>query len=168
MLFPISPFTHGMPFHRRVLRSVAMTLALGGLLTQALLFPTSLSQASLFQAAVVGYWKLDETTGSTAYNRSGNNNHVTLRNFANTSDSRWTTGNNGDALAFSGDIDILALSSTIDITIYDTALTASNVAKLHAGADVFTLELDNTSVPNTSPLLLLALSLPALTLRKGA
>jgi hypothetical protein len=45
----------------------------------------------------VGYWKLDENTGTSAYDTSNNNKTGTLSNL-----SQWTTGKSGAALSFNG------------------------------------------------------------------
>ena len=45
----------------------------------------------------IGYWPLDENTGITTYDRSGNGNDGTLTN-----SPAWTQGKNGSALTFNG------------------------------------------------------------------
>ncbi len=46
---------------------------------------------------IVGYWKFDEGSGTTAYDSSGNNNHGTLYN-----GPTWTQGKVNGALSFDG------------------------------------------------------------------
>ena len=48
-------------------------------------------------SGLVGYWKFDEGSGTTAYDSSGNNNHGTLYN-----GPTWTQGKVGGALSFDG------------------------------------------------------------------
>ncbi len=50
-------------------------------------------------AGLVGHWKLDETTDTTAADASGNNNHGILHNFAGT---EWSAGKVDGALDFNG------------------------------------------------------------------
>ncbi|MDP8231026.1 MAG: LamG domain-containing protein [Candidatus Gorgyraea atricola] len=49
--------------------------------------------------APVGYWPLDENTGTNAYDRSGNGNDGTINN------ATWVQGKHGSALSFDGDAD---------------------------------------------------------------
>ncbi|MFH1686932.1 MAG: LamG-like jellyroll fold domain-containing protein [bacterium] len=53
-------------------------------------------------SGLVGHWKLDETSGTTASDASGYGNHGTLINM---SGSEWTTGKIGGALEFDGSND---------------------------------------------------------------
>ena len=57
----------------------------------------SLSSFINWDNSLVGYWKFDEGSGSTAYDSSGNNLNGTL--YGN---PQWTTGRFGGALAFDG------------------------------------------------------------------
>jgi hypothetical protein len=67
--------------------------------------------------SLVGYWKFDETSGSTAYDSSGNGNN------GNVNGSTWTTGRVGNALSFDGSNDYVevqnspSLNSTQEITV---------------------------------------------------
>jgi len=56
---------------------------------------------------IVGQWKLDETSGSTTYDSSGNGNNGTLVNMA---DSNWVSGKVGGALNFDGDNDCVTIA----------------------------------------------------------
>ncbi|MCP4246331.1 MAG: LamG domain-containing protein [bacterium] len=55
------------------------------------------------QTGLVGHWKLDETSGTTAPDASGNNNHATLYGMDPASD--WVTGAINGALDFDGSND---------------------------------------------------------------
>jgi len=57
-------------------------------------------------SGLVGWWKLDETTGTTAADSSGNGNDGTLINMGS---SKWTTGAVGGALRFDGNNDYVSL-----------------------------------------------------------
>jgi hypothetical protein len=63
--------------------------------------PTDLS-------SLIAWWKLDETSGLTATDSSGNNNHGTLRNMAG---DEWTSGAVGGALNFDGNNDYVAIQN---------------------------------------------------------
>jgi hypothetical protein len=61
-----------------------------------------------FPDSLVGYWPLDEGSGTTANDRSGKNNHGALKNAP-----MWTTGRRGGALSFDGvdqSVEVLSLS----------------------------------------------------------
>jgi len=82
-------------------------------------------------ASLMGYWSLNETSGTNAYDISGNGNNGTLYNFTGT---YWVTGKYGNALKFDGVDDFvnfgndssLNFSSDFAITFwvknYDTLL----------------------------------------------
>lgn len=57
-------------------------------------------------SGLVGWWKLDETSGTTAADSSGNGNDGTLINMGS---SGWTTGAVGGALEFDGNNDYVSL-----------------------------------------------------------
>jgi hypothetical protein len=61
--------------------------------------PIAPSLAQQVEPGLVGWWKLDETTGLTAADSSGYGSHGTL---VNTSQGRWTAGMRGGALEFFG------------------------------------------------------------------
>jgi hypothetical protein len=69
----------------------------------------------------VGYWTLDENTGTTAYDRSGSGNNGTLGTAPAT--PTWVAGKYGSALSFDGSDDYVdcGTGSTLNIT---TAITA--------------------------------------------
>jgi len=58
---------------------------------------------------LVGYWTFDESTGTTAFDSTDNNNDGTLTNMTPASD--WTTGKVGGALDFDGVDDVVKMSS---------------------------------------------------------
>lgn len=61
-------------------------------------------------ASPVGYWKLDEGTGTTATDSSYNNN------VGNIFGATWVDGKIGKALSFDGDNDFVMVSNTSEIT----------------------------------------------------
>ena len=65
---------------------------------------------------LVGWWKFDETSGTVAYDSSGNGNHGTLTN-----GPTWTDGKIGGALSFDGENDYVNLGNVYnnldDLTI---------------------------------------------------
>jgi prepilin-type N-terminal cleavage/methylation domain-containing protein len=65
---------------------------------------------STFQSGLVGYWSLDEGTGTIAYDLSGYGNDGTLNNFNFNEASGWITGKIGKALIFDGIDDYVSLS----------------------------------------------------------
>jgi len=57
---------------------------------------------------LIGWWKLDETSGFTAYDSSGNGNDGTLKSDFNLGDKpQWTSGYAGGALYFDGADDLV-------------------------------------------------------------
>ena len=72
------------------------------------------SKLSLWSQAsgLVGYWKFDEGTGTTARDYSGNNNNGTLVN-----GPTWTTGKVGGALSFDGVDDYVSVSDSNSLDI---------------------------------------------------
>jgi len=83
---------------------------------------------------LVGYWKFDEGSGTTAADASGNGNHGTLQN-----GPTWTTGQIGGALRFDGTNDLVLVpdaaslkpTSTLSVFLWinkeasDTAIRAA-------------------------------------------
>jgi hypothetical protein len=61
------------------------------------LSPTEVTQLYNFAPGPVGYWKLDENTGISAYDASGNNQTGTLVN-----SPEWVSGRLGNAVKFNG------------------------------------------------------------------
>ena len=64
---------------------------------------------------LVGHWKLDESSGTTAADSSGNNHHGTLTNMAG---NEWTSGEKNGALDLDGSNDY------VDTGIADNAITS--------------------------------------------
>ena len=59
-------------------------------------------------AGLIGHWKFDETSGTTAADSSGNGNTGTLTNMTG---SEWTTGKVGGGLTFDGTNDYVGLGN---------------------------------------------------------
>jgi len=81
------------------------------------------AQSPDITTGLVGYWKFDEGSGTTASDSSGNNNHGTLVN-----GPTWTTGKVGQALEFDGGDDIVKtttspISPPITISIWVKYIT---------------------------------------------
>jgi len=64
----------------------------------------SLLLISSASASLVGHWAFNETSGTNAYDSSGNGNNGTLYNFT---DTYWVTGQYGNALKFDGENDFV-------------------------------------------------------------
>ena len=105
---------------------IVLTLILGLVLTGCLLsnigqVPTTEQSGITYLTKygllpdLVGLWHLDEGTGTTAYDSSGNTNDGTLMG-----DTSWTSGKFGDALSFDGDGDYVKLPSSKTILNTDT------------------------------------------------
>lgn len=85
--------------------------------TGALTIGSNLSLSPLFNSnGLVGYWKFDEGTGSSAKDSSGNSNDGTWQG---TLGSQWTTGKVGGAGNFNGSNNYLSLgnSASLDGTL---------------------------------------------------
>jgi len=72
---------------------------------------------------LIGWWKLDETSGLTAADSSSFGNDGTLTNMAG---DEWTTGQIGGALAFDGSDDVIECGnpSSLQITGTEVSITA--------------------------------------------
>ena len=70
------------------------------------------------QQTLIGQWSLDETSGTTAMDRSPNANHGTLLNFV-TSPAPWGPGKIGGALTFDGIDDYVELPIGKGLPFYD-------------------------------------------------
>ncbi len=94
-------------------------------------------------SGLVGWWKLDETSGLTAADSSANGNDGTLTNMAGT---EWTTGMVDGALEFDGDDDFISIG-TIDpdsITVSAWVTTETPTTK----ADIVNNQQDVWSLRN--------------------
>jgi len=96
-------------------------------------------------AGLLGHWKFDETTGTTAADASGNGNHGTLTDMAG---NEWTTGIVDGALDFDGTDDRVACGSFdvaggdnhISIAAWFRADDVSNAARIVAKASGSSLD----------------------------
>jgi hypothetical protein len=68
----------------------------------SLVFVLSLVLTSVTRADLVGWWRLDEGTGTTAYDSSGNGNDGTILG-----NPQWVAGKVGGALDFDGNGDYI-------------------------------------------------------------
>ena len=64
--------------------------------------------ASVNTSSLVGYWKFDEGSGNTTYDKSGYDNTGTLQNSDN---DEWVSGRFGSAIEFDGSNDYVSLSN---------------------------------------------------------
>src|SRR3989338_10242546 len=82
----------------------------------------------------VAYWALDEGTGTTANDSSGNEYNGTI------SVASWTTGKSNGALLFDGSNDFVEVSSTLGITGYPFSYSlwfkTTTTTGLHAAIDL--------------------------------
>jgi outer membrane protein assembly factor BamB len=94
---------------------IMITLLLVGALSSAI----HIQSAKTSENGLVGWWKFDESSGTTAYDSSGSNNHGFL-----TDGPTWASGKIGEALSFDGTDDYVNVpdSDSLDLT---EALTAT-------------------------------------------
>jgi hypothetical protein len=73
-------------------------------------------------SGLAGWWKLDESSGASTADASGNGNNGTLTNMSGT---EWTAGQRANALQFDGTNDYVSISDTdsLDITSSITIAT---------------------------------------------
>ena len=72
--------------------------------------PESNSSKPNFDFGMIGWWRFDETSGTTAQDSSGNSYHATLYN-AGSGSASWTTGKLNGALLLDGSNDYLAINT---------------------------------------------------------
>lgn len=106
-------------------------------LTLTLITPTgsiiNSSNYLTYPGASVGYWKLDEGSGTTAFDSSGNNNHGTLIN-----GPTWVNGKYGKALSFDGlddsvqvpDSNSLDIAEKITISAWIRAVPGTDIMEI--------------------------------------
>ncbi len=105
------------------------------LLTIFLIIYPTLSYADT-TTGLVGHWKLDEVSGTTAYDSSGNGNNGTLQNTPT-----WTSGRIGGALVFNGtssqyvDTPSFTLPSNISFCAWTNPQNIPNNYKFFIGSD---------------------------------
>ena len=80
------------------------------------------TNASSCTEGLIGWWKLDETSGLTAADSSGQGNDGTLTNMVG---DEWTTGQVGGALAFDGGDDVIECGnpSSLQLTGTEVSIT---------------------------------------------
>jgi hypothetical protein len=88
------------------------------------------SQIDSLEKGMVGYWKLDDASGTSATDSSGNGNTGTLTN-----GPTWTTGQIGGAVDFDGTNDYIDSGTGSSLNVGGTNLTISAWAKKTTGTD---------------------------------
>jgi hypothetical protein len=78
------------------------------------------SQGDALEKGIVGYWKLDDGSGTSAADASGNANTGTLTN-----GPTWTTGNIGGATLFDGTNDYIVTPASAALDMSGKSFTAS-------------------------------------------
>jgi len=76
------------------------------------------SGLAINETGLVGYWKFDEGSGTTAYDSSGNNNHGTIYG------ATWANGKYGNALQFDGIDDYVEIPFSSSLTLKNWTLMA--------------------------------------------
>lgn len=97
------------------------------------LSPDEVKQLSEWGPGPAGWWKMDEKSGGTAYDSSGNGNNGTLTNMDTSSD--WVQGKYGNALDFDGSNDYVVTSVDEDINPkYNLTIEAwANIRYMESG-----------------------------------
>jgi hypothetical protein len=105
------PFSLSSRITRRSLLKLGASVGLSAVALEAWLASSGIALADV--AGLVGYWPLDDASGSSAADQSGNGHNGTLNN-----GPIWTTGKLGAALSFNGS------NTTVDIN--QSVLNTSN------------------------------------------
>ena len=101
-----------------------------GLMDDVYIYDTALTPSAILalaQESMLGWWKLDETTGTTANDDSAYGNDGSLQNMDG---SEWTTGRIDNGLDFDGSEDWIdtTIASNLSITVTMTAWFKSDAA----------------------------------------
>ncbi|MCZ2337360.1 MAG: LamG domain-containing protein, partial [Chitinophagales bacterium] len=81
------------------------------------------NEADTAASSLVGWWKMDEGSGFSAFDSSGNNNTGVLTNMDASSD--WVAGKVGKALDFDGSNDYISVANSSSINITGSQITVS-------------------------------------------
>ena len=92
---------------------------------------------------LVGWWKFDETSGTVAYDSSGNGNHGNLTN-----GPTWVSGKIGGALSFDGVDDSVLIPATSDLDLQTLSIFAWVYSSNYI-QDGFIFEKTTNSISNT-------------------
>jgi len=89
----------------------------------ALVLGAGKNEADTAASSLVGWWKMDEGSGFSAFDSSGNNNTGVLTNMDASSD--WVAGKVGKALDFDGSNDYISVANSSSINITGSQITVS-------------------------------------------
>ncbi len=113
--------------------------------------PASLGQDKTFTTwaylrtnagSLIGWWKLDETSGLLARDSSGRENHGTLYNMTG---SEWTAGIIGGALEFDGNTDYVDCGNDGSLQITGTEISLAAWVKWDSADDYSTIAMKTSS-----------------------
>ncbi|MDD4924651.1 MAG: LamG domain-containing protein [Dehalococcoidales bacterium] len=107
--------------------SSALQNYLNGIIDEVKVYSRALSPAEVRyhynRGGPVAHWKLDEGSGSTAYDSTENNNDGTLYWMSTSTVGGWTAGKYGSALSFDGTDDYVASSRISNLWQYGNTLS---------------------------------------------
>ena len=101
-----------------------------------------------YTSGLVGYWKFDEATGSTAFDSSGSGHHGTLIN-----EPTWTSGKLGGALSFNGTYNYVEIGAQDIASPWTVSLWVEREDSLNSNAallDSSNYSLKLEQYPNTN------------------